>query len=368
MPTQIEDAIRKTTQILQARTPKAAVVLTLGHLAHLTDVPYPFLRGVVTRDKELDPYKVFALRREHRGHGDRKRHICVPTPLLLRAQRWIHHNILIHASAHPSSKAYGKDCSISGAAAPHCQASWLIKLDITNFFDSILEPAVYSAFLDLGYQPLVAFEMARICTRLRPTGNVRRLKKGQHFAIPTYGNERFGHLPQGAPTSPILANLAARDLDGAMSEIAQREGLRYTRYADDMTLSFHGREFSRQRAMSVIGGCYEAMLPFGLYPNRTKTRVIPPGARKLVLGLLVDGEQPRLTREFRDRMRMHLHFLERLGPAQHAQARGFDSVVGLQNHLFGLAAFAIGVDPVWGKKVRRRLRGIDWPTPFVMPA
>ena len=68
----------------------------------------------------------------------------------------------------------------------------------------------------------------------------------------------------------------------------------------------------------------------GLSPNVTKTRVLPPGARKVVLGLLVDGQEPHLTREFRARLRQHIYYLLHpdIGPVRHAAKRGFISVRG----------------------------------------
>lgn len=101
----------------------------------------------------------------------------------------------------------------------------------------------------------------------------------------------------------------------------------------------------------------------GLSPNRTKTQIVPPGSRKIVLGLLVDRENPRLSREFRYLMRQHLYFLKKssVGPAKHAKAKGFDSVGGFKNHVFGLATYARQIDKDYGEKCLRALESIDWP-------
>lgn len=367
MSEQIDDAIAHITRQLHARTPGAAVVLTLAHLAHQIDLPYIFLRAIVERRTETAPYKVFTLKRRDRGQAHRRRFICVPCPSLLRAQRWIHQNILVYASVHPSSKAYCRGSSITDAAKPHCDADWLIKLDVTSFFESIKEPSVFQAYRNLGYEPLVALELARLCTRLLPQKNPLKQSGKNYSKIERYQIESLGHLPQGAPTSPILANIVARSLDEAIEAIALRSNLRYTRYADDITLSFKGTGFTRKHAQAVISECYAAMKSLGFWPNRTKTCVVPPGARKIVLGLVVNKDYPRLTREFREAMRSHIHYLKKFGAVRHAERRGFDSVIGLQNHLFGLTAFAIGIDKTWGKQTLHDLHRIDWPTTFVMP-
>jgi RNA-directed DNA polymerase len=101
----------------------------------------------------------------------------------------------------------------------------------------------------------------------------------------------------------------------------------------------------------------------GLSPNFTKTQVVPPGARKVVLGLLVDKAVPRLTREFKANLRMHLHFLLRpdVGAAKHAHARGFAAVAGLRNHLRGLVAYAAQIEPEYASAVRSGLSAVQWP-------
>src|SRR5205823_5981263 len=85
---------------------------------------------------------------------------------LMQVQRWIAQRILALGRPHTASFAYAKGNSIKDAAALHCGCRWLIKLDVRRFFESISEIAVYHVFCRLGYQPLVAFELARICTRI----------------------------------------------------------------------------------------------------------------------------------------------------------------------------------------------------------
>lgn len=243
----------------------------------------------------------------------------------------------------------------------------MIKLDVTNFFESILEPDVYRVFRRIGYQPLLAFEFARLCTRLRRSGNPHRYESvlaSRSFRIVPYTDYRLGHLPQGAPTSPLLSNIVALELDQALSAVAEQAHLTYTRYADDMTFSTMSREFTREHAVQVVVDVQRVLRQHDFWPNKAKTRIVPPRARKVVLGLLVDGSEPRLAKEFKERLRVHLHCLTHgeIGPVKHAMHRGFDSVLGLQHHVFGLAAFAAGIEPKWGKQCQKALRTVAWPT------
>ena len=342
-------------------------IFTLRHLAHLADVEYGLLRTIVRR-KDKDAYRLFRIRKRPSRTGERRyRLIAVPCNGLMQVQRWIHHRILAHAQPHAASVAYEKGSKLVEAAGTHRDARWLIKLDIVNFFESINEISVFRTFRGLGYQPLVAFELARICTRLH--SDVRKAPVGEKWrvlsrsqTISAYDVARMGHLPQGAPTSPMLANLAVYELDEALQEVADAFGLTYTRYADDLAFSTSS-DFDLARCRQVIGKIHRSLAEHGFRPNHAKTMVVRPGDRKIVLGLLVDGPKPRLTRDFRAKMRQHLYFLEKpnVGPVRHAKRREFSSVIGMRHHLFGLAHFAGQIYPAYGAELLARLKAIPWP-------
>ena len=345
-------------------------ILTLGHLGHLTGVPTGRLQSYVSREGD-DPYREFTIRkRPIPGQGPRYRFIAVPEPSLLHVQTWIATEILNHLPCHAASTAFAPGSRLFNAAARHCGARWMIKIDIRDFFESITEIDVYRVFRERGYQPLVAFELGRICTRLRdkhrdPGSWVSLRRRSKHLIYMrdrTYPRTHLGVLPQGAPTSPMLANHAVHGLDARLTDIASEYGLTYSRYADDLTFSTKDKRFGRARAHDVIGLIYRALVARGLSPNRAKTVIASPGARKVVLGLLVDGPKPRLTREFRSKLRMHLHFVSdpEHGPSQHAKARGFASVEGLRQHLLGLIAFAGQIDAVYADKCRAQMRRANW--------
>src|ERR1035441_7387175 len=136
-------------------------VLTLNHLAWQTGASYLYLRSIVQR--QIDPYDDI-LRRRHNGAAMRL--ISAPNPPLMSVQRWILRNIVQRVNIHPASAAYSYGNSISHCAERHLGASWLIKMDLQDFFHSIDERRVYRTFQSLGYNRLVSFELARICTRM----------------------------------------------------------------------------------------------------------------------------------------------------------------------------------------------------------
>lgn len=357
-------ASRRTVAVHSSLPP----ILTLNHLAHLTQVPYKHLRDYVTRD--IESYKIFRVRKRARpGKPTTFRVICVPPPSLATVQRWIAQHALSKARPNAASTAFAPGSKLVDATAPHCASRWLIKVDVQRFFESISEVDCYRVFRSLGYQPLVAFELSRLCTR---TGNFSRLHRAIKWRrkislskskIPGYASRDIGHLPQGAATSPMLANLVMREADTLMTTLADRLGLTYTRYADDLTFSTSDPKFDRQTAIKTVNEAYAILRRFGFTPNIAKTTIASPRSRKIVLGLQVDQDKPRLTRAFKMKMRMHMYYLERgdVGPLVHAERRGFSAVAGMRNHLMGLAAYAIQIEPEYGRNLRERLEALDWP-------
>lgn len=356
-------------KLLQQRTHGAPPIFTLKHLSLLTGVGYAFLRECVERVGP-EPYRRFRIRKRHNPDEKKQRYriICVPDPRLMAVHRWINTNILQRVSPHTASVAFGKGNNIAEAAANHCASKWLIKLDIVNFFESISEQSVYHVFSRIGYQPLVAFELARLCTRLGRPSYTRRFRRWSSRSyrfdmITSYQNLNLGHLPQGAPTSPMLANLSMTAFDAVITNIANDFGLAYTRYADDLTLSATSEEFNRGKSRSVIAKIYAKLRKYGFEPNLTKTKISSPGARKVVLGLLVDGVGPQLTKEYRDSIRQHLYYMTHpdIGPVQHANTRGFRSVYGLRNHVRGLIAHATQIDKEYASAAWEKFNLVQWP-------
>jgi RNA-directed DNA polymerase len=342
-------------------------VFTLKHLAVLSEVEYGFLRQTIAR--RTDSYTSFRIQKRPGPDGERRyRTICVPSPALMRVQRWIVRNVLLHVPAHDASVAFSKGDKLYKAVEPHCAAKWLIKLDIRSFFESISEASVYRVFESLGFQPLISFEMARLCTRASEE-TVHRSdiwlnnNWNRRHVIPHYTRAWQGHLPQGAPTSPMLANLACRDLDERLTSISEEFSMQYTRYADDMTFSSPDHEFGRKRASEFVGKAREQLALQGLQPNWTKTSVTSPGGRKVVLGLGVEEESPRLPKQFKGLIRQHLHYMlrEDVGVARHAAVRGFTSITGLRHHLEGLLGFAGQIEPEYAARQRATFQRVQWP-------
>ena len=364
-------AARVPEDVLQAAIQRAGpaeargltAVLSLGHLAHQTGAHHSVLRQIVSR--ESDPYRAFEIRRRR---GKTKRYISSPDPLLMSVQRWMLHNIIGRVAAHHISFAYEGGKSIRLCAQRHVGSRWLVKMDLHNFFHAIDERQVFAVLSSIGYAHLPSFEMARLCTRSPRIGAMAGLATGgetskRNYLISDYPPRPPGFLPQGAPTSGALANLVSRDLDDQLSAIAADTDTVVTRYADDITFS-SVNTFSRTGASDLIGRASKAIAQNGFDVHEAKTRIVPPGARRIVLGLLVDSDRPRLTKDFRGRLLRHVRAIERFGLVSHQQSVGFASARGLIRHVRGLMDFASDIEADWTRPYRARweaaLAGEGW--------
>ena len=141
--------------------PDLPVIFTLSHLAHLTDIPPKIVRNYVVQ-RGSAAYRTFRLKKRNKSKSKTPsrayRTISVPAPNLMRLQRWINENILSVITPHIASFAYHHSGGILDAARVHCRCKWLVKMDIREFFDSILENKVYHLFRNLGYTPLLSWQ------------------------------------------------------------------------------------------------------------------------------------------------------------------------------------------------------------------
>lgn len=356
---------------------KLAVVFTLGHLSKITGVTYKVLRDSVNRKREAANYRMYAVKKRSGG----RRFIHSVSKDLFKVQRFVNKEILQNCIPHSSSFAFHKSGGIRQCATMHCGARWLFQFDLTDFFYDITEIDAYRIFQSLGYRNLLAFELARLCTTTHLPQRLNRLlfhnASRHHFGLDSTlhgkgsGHERstlsypeiigrVGVLPQGAPTSPMLSNLAARRLDESLHLYALDYGFVYTRYADDITIS--ASTIPTQQSVGDIHRCIVRRIrEAGFRENRKKTRVAGPGSKKVVLGLLVDGEEPRISRETYRRIDRHLYATEKFGLHDTASHEGFESAFGFFNHLSGLIAFVKDVDEERWEAFSNRFKKIDKP-------
>ena len=153
-----------------------------------------------------------------------------PKPRLKAIQRRILRDILALVPVHDRAMGFVPGRSCLRAAGIHAGEAIVATFDLSRFFASIARPRVYGLFRALGYPWAVAWRLAGLCATVTPRAVRDRLPDGEEI-------HSRPHLPQGAPTSPALANLLAWRLDLRLDRLARSAGAAYTRYTDDLAFS-----------------------------------------------------------------------------------------------------------------------------------
>jgi retron-type reverse transcriptase len=161
------------------------------------------------------------------------------------------------------------------------------------------------------------------------------------------------HLPQGAPTSPALANLCCYRLDCRLGGLAKSAGATYTRYADDLAFSGDRDFAARAERFSISAAAILQESGFGV--NHHKTRIMRKGVRQHLTGL-VTNERLNIPREEFDQLKAILTNCMRHGWQSQNRAMNPD----FRAHLAGRIAFVESVNAARGIRLRRLFEGIRW--------
>jgi RNA-directed DNA polymerase len=168
------------------------------------------------------------------------------------------------------------------------------------------------------------------------------------------------HLPQGAPTSPALANLSAYRLDCRLAGLADAFGAIYSRYADD--LAFSGGTAVLSRAPWLRWAVAAIVAAEGFRLNERKAALAIRAGRQRVCGIVVNA-RTNAPRDDYDRLRAALHEAATRGPA----AANRDRVPDLRAHLLGRIGWVEALSPARGTRLRRTFAAIDWSREYAVP-
>jgi len=285
--------------------------------------------------------------------------IEAPKPRLRALQRRILHGILDHVPVHPAAMGSVRGRGVVDNAARHVGQRLLIKLDLRDFFSTILASRVHALFRSLGYPVTIARYLTGLTTHRSPHHVLRALPAGEFDSV----DERFKqqrrahqlsqrHLPQGAPTSPALANLCAYRLDLRLAGAARKCGLRYTRYVDDLSFSGAAEPAQGRRLLKMMDAIVREE---GFDPNWRKAGVHTGANRQQVTGVIVN-QHPSLPRDAYDRLKATLSNCVRHGPASQNHTGHPD----FQTHLRGRIAWVNTLNPARGEKLMRIYAQIVW--------
>ncbi|MBX6751339.1 MAG: RNA-directed DNA polymerase [Micromonosporaceae bacterium] len=227
--------------------------------------------------------------------------IEAPKPRLRSLQRKVLDELLGPIPVHPAVHGFVSGRSPHTFAAPHAGQRMVIRLDVMSFFASVTAARVYGLLRAAGFPEPVAHVLTGLCTTRTPPDVLRRAPARVPNRDLRLALLRAPHLPQGAPTSPALANLCGFRLDRRLAGLAQSNGLRYTRYADD--LAFSGFTSQPQRFIDIVRSI---VADEGFRLNEAKTRLRGAADRQLLAGLVVNAA-PAAPRDEYDALRALLH-------------------------------------------------------------
>ena len=297
-----------SNQLIENKLPLISKHTQLASAVNLT---VPQLKGLCYQQEVASniPYTHFTINKRN----GTPRQIWSPIPRLKFVQRWILENILNNLMTHGAAHGFVRGKSIVTNATVHCNSALLIKLDVKDFFPSVHWRRVKGVFRHAGYPEQIATLLALLCTE-SPRQMVQQNGKTYYVAL----SDRA--LPQGAPTSPALTNIVCLNLDRRLTGLAEKIGLRYSRYADDLTFSLPANSTSIKNAAQpsdhnhligqLLGSVHKILQEEGFILNNDKTRVIRMGNQHNVTGMVVNGEGvPRVPRKIKRMLRASLHNL-----------------------------------------------------------
>lgn len=233
-----------------------------------------------------------------------QRRLLVPDKETKAIQRRILHRLLKRLNAHDAAHAYEHGRSIATNAAHHVGKSVVIRLDIKDFFAATSAKRVETYFRRIGWNRKASKVLTRMTTH-------------------------EGGLPQGAPTSPRLANLVNRSLDEWITRFVRGFHGTYTRYADDITVSFP--EDWPRKVRGVIQRIRSIVKAHGYRPHgKAKTNIRRRHQQQLVCGIVVN-EKVNLPRKKRRWLRAVRHHREtgRAADLDEAQLAGWESYAAM---------------------------------------
>lgn len=271
-----------------------------------------------------------------------------PKKTLKAAQHKILAEILNQVAPHPAAHGFAPGRSIVTNATPHVEAAIVLKFDLSDFYATVTFGRVTAIFRAMGYSREAAIWLARLTTSALPA-NIPFLKQEPSAVLPYLKR----HLPQGAPTSPALANLSAYSLDVRLSGLARAFGATYTRYADDLT--FSGPEAFSRSLRDFIPLVSQIIRQERFRVNRAKRKVIRANRALVVTGIVVNQKLNIRRRQY-DRLKAVLHNCVRHGPA--SQNRGQHP--RFADHLRGRIAYVSQLNAARGEKLLAIYNRIDW--------
>lgn len=247
-------------------------------LAAFLGLSYSQLSKIIYKMNSSYKYDEFYIPKKGGGH----RIIKSPCKKLKIIQRKLKDVLYEIYPTRPAVHGFAKDRSIVSNANKHIDKAYVFNIDLKDYFGSIHFGRVRNLFKSspFKFNNTVATILAQI-----------------------YCSDNS--LPQGAPTSPIIANMISWKLDAQLQKLAKVTNSTYTRYADDITFSFTCSKrrlpeevvIMRDDAAGPGHAITQIIEDNGFKINYDKVRIAGKTSRMEVTGLTVN-EKTNVSRRY----------------------------------------------------------------------
>jgi RNA-directed DNA polymerase len=285
---------------------RAPVIFDAEHFSFLVGYDITLLYAMANDPGKF--YRTFYVLKSNGG----KRRIDEPRPTLKEVQQFILRTIALQLPVSKVAKAFQHNSNVKKNARLHLRQREILKLDIEDFFPSVKFRHLYPLFFNLGYTKQLATLFAKLCCF----------------------DDR---LPQGACTSPALANAALYEIDEQILSLIREHQLRYTRYADDLMIS--GEKIPN----TMISNVRSLLKNAGFALNENKTSIMRDGGRKIVTGVVVNSKM-QTARNYRREFRQQTHFIRKYGLDGHLRYTK-ETRANTLDFLIGKGTFIVWVNP-----------------------
>ena len=259
-----------------------AFLLSLSLFKENLDIKEYIKRLYAISNRIEDNYFVYKIPKKSGG----TRTIYAPNYTLKYIQKQILEKLLKERYISKYAKAYYTGATLKDNALNHINKPVILKLDIENFFENITFYLVYEEVFYI-FPENIRVLFTNLCL---------------------YEN----HLPQGAPTSPYIANIIMRDFDEKIGVWCAKRNISYTRYSDDLTFS------GNFEPDEVIRKVKEELFKKHFKINKKKIHVIKNHAQQRVTGVVVN-KKAQVSKIYRKEIRKEMYYIKKYGIKSHLE-------------------------------------------------
>lgn len=208
---------------------------------------------------------------------------------------------------HKAASGFVPGKSIVDNAKHHIGSIYVYNIDLKDFFPSIDQARIWGRLKNAPFNlnesngnEILANIIAALCCQEML---VERIDENKNW-IKVIKNV----LPQGAPTSPTISNIICERLDVRLTGVAKRFGLKYSRYADDITFSSMHNVY--QNNSEFLAEVERIITDQNFTIKQSKTRLQKQGYRQEVTGLLVN-DKVNVQKRYIKQLRTWLYLMEK---------------------------------------------------------